>query len=467
MPFIPHSQEDIAAMLKAININDTQTLFDEIPASLINELKHIPSGLNEMAMTRVMQAHAATDKRGLCFIGAGAYEHHIPAAVWDIATRGEFMTAYTPYQAEASQGTLQLLYEYQTMMASLMGMDVSNASMYEGASALAEAMLMAIRCQSRNQQNKTILVAGNIHPHYLQAARALISVQGIDIVTIPFDIKTGCIDATTLKTFTHYNAAALVIAQPNFFGQLEAVDVLTDWAHAHNMLVIAVVNPIAMALLKEPGSWGETGADIACGEGQPLGIPLASGGPYFGFLCTRKALIRQMPGRLIGRTVDVEGKPGFTLTLQAREQHIRRAKATSNICTNQGLAVTAATIFMSLLGEAGLRNIALVSYEKTQQLAALLILIPEVKLTFSGAHFHEIVITLPIPAAEVVENMAKQGIQAGYDLGLTFPELSHHLLICATETKTEEDLQEYVNKLRMVLKNNNSCVKNKETESYY
>jgi glycine dehydrogenase subunit 1 len=452
MPFIPHTKDDISAMLETIGANNIKDLFDEIPADLqVPPQQEIPEGLNELQITRLMQQRAKQDHHSGCFIGAGAYEHHIPAAVWDIASRGEFLTAYTPYQAEASQGTLQLLYEYQTMMASLMGMEVSNASLYDGASALAEAILMAIRSLPKSHPSKTILVAGSLHPHYRQTAEAIVTAQGIKLIEVPFDTKTGTITINSLEAHKSLQAAALVIQQPNFFGQIEEVDRLTDWAHANNLFVIAVVNPIAATLFKEPGSWGEKGADIACGEGQPLGIPLASGGPYFGFMCTRMSLVRQMPGRIIGRTVDVDNKPGFTLTLQAREQHIRRAKATSNICTNQGLAVTAATIFMSLLGENGLQNMALASYQNTQALIKIVSAIAHVHVLYEGNHFHEFVLHLPVKASAVIEEMAKQGIQAGYDLGQTFPALANALLICVTETKTEEDLQQYGKALQAAL----------------
>lgn len=468
MPFIPHTEDDIAAMLQAIGVTHISDLFDEIPSNLHAPLsEEIPTGLNELQITQLMQKRALQDKHQGCFIGAGAYEHHIPAAVWEIVGRGEFLTSYTPYQAEASQGTLQLLYEYQSMMASLMGMEVSNASLYDGASALAEAILMAIRCLPKNNPSRSILVAGSLHPHYLQTVQAIVATQNIELITLPFDPLSGKLDPKVLSMPDYQHAAALIIPQPNFFGQLEEVDELTDLAHAQNQFVIAVVNPLAMALIKEPGSWGKTGADIVCGEGQPLGIPLASGGPYFGFMCTRMSLIRQMPGRIIGRTVDVDGKPGFTLTLQAREQHIRRAKATSNICTNQGLAVTAATIFMSLLGEHGLRKMALASYENTAKMRGLLQKIPQVKIYFTDHHFHELVIALPVPAAAIIEEMAKAQIQAGYDLGLSFAALKNCLLICVTETKTDEDIQHYVNVLQQaittLLKHNGHTNSIKET----
>ncbi|MGE5027551.1 MAG: aminomethyl-transferring glycine dehydrogenase subunit GcvPA, partial [Betaproteobacteria bacterium] len=347
MPFIPHTEEDIQTMLKSIGAASVEDLFDEIPAALrAGELEHVPQAMNEMATSRLMQERAERDGRYLNFIGAGAYEHHIPAAVWQIAGRGEFYSAYTPYQAEASQGTLQLLYEFQTMMASLTGMDVSNASLYDGASALGEAVLMAVRA---HKTARRILVPATVHPVWRQVAEALVKNQGIELVAVPYCTGGGDTVAESLKHFEGQDFAALVIQQPNFFGVLEEVDELTNWAHAQGMLVIGAVNPVALGLLKAPGQWGSQGADIAVGEGQPLGAPLSSGGPYFGFLCCKQALARQMPGRIVGRTVDMDGKPGFCLTLQAREQHIRRAKATSNICTNQGLMATAAAIHLALL----------------------------------------------------------------------------------------------------------------------
>src|SRR3569623_3567168 len=317
---------------------------------------------------------AAADDGTLCFIGAGAYEHHIPAAVWEITTRGEYYTAYTPYQAEASQGTLQLMYEYQTMMAGLTGMDVSTASLYAGASALAAAVLLAVRA-NRHSRSKRILMPRTVHPHYRKVVHAIVHNQGIELVEVPYDTKTGRISPASLEKFAGDDYAALVIPQPNFFGALDEVDALSDWAHAHNVFVSGVVNPTSLALLSPPGEWGAKGADIACGEGQPLGAPLSSGGPYFGFLCCRQEWVRQLPGRIVRRTVDRDGKPGFTLTLQAREQHIRRSKATSNICTNQGLVVPAATIYMSLLGAEGLERVAAASHATTVRLKEKLLVL--------------------------------------------------------------------------------------------
>jgi glycine dehydrogenase subunit 1 len=451
MPFIPHTDVEIQEMLATLGVHTIDDLFDEIPSHLKNaQLNHISSGLTEMEMKRIMETRGQKNKKGLCFIGAGAYEHHIPAAVWDIASRGEFMTAYTPYQAEASQGTLQLIYEYQTMMASLTGMDYSNASLYDGASALAEAVLMAVRANKKTQSAK-ILLPRTLHPHYRQTLRAIVTQQAIELIELPYCPEQGKTLLSTLENWAQQEICALVIPQPNFFGSLEEVDQLTEWAHAQNAFVIAVTHPISLALLKEPGIWGHHGADIVCGEGQSLGVPLAGGGPYFGFMCCKKEWLRQMPGRIVGRTVDKNAKPGFTLTLQAREQHIRRAKATSNICTNQGLLVTAATIYMSLLGPLGLKKVASVSHQHAQQLAHLLTEIPQVELIFGRSFFHEFVIRLPKPVPNLLHNLAKIGIQGGYDLSRFYPELGHALLICVTETKNRADLNFYQQELSKLL----------------
>lgn len=450
MPFIPHTEHDLQAMLNMIGVKSLEALFDEIPDNLRHaDLSAIPAGLNEMALSRLMHERAALDGGSLCFIGAGAYEHHIPAAVWELASRGEFMTAYTPYQAEASQGTLQLLYEYQTMMASLMGLAVSNASLYDGASALAEAILMAVRSH-RQKKSPRILIPRTVHPYYRQVVQTIVGQQDIELIELPFDMQTGRVTLEVLEKFSA-DVTALVIPQPNFFGVLEEVDALTTWAHRHHAMVIAVVNPLSMALLKAPGQWGESGADIACGEGQPLGVPLASGGPYYGFLCCKKEYIRQLPGRIVGRTVDAAGASGFVLTLQAREQHIRRAKATSNICTNQGLLVTASTIFMSLLGPKGLRASALACCQNASLLRDKLLTAGAVEVAFQSPHFHEIVLRLPKPVDLVLSELAKLNIQGGFALNKVYPELDNCMLVCVTETKTVADLDEYVEKLQFVL----------------
>jgi len=451
MPFIPHTDQDVQKMLDVIGVDSIDDLFDEIPEHLrAKPMDGIPEGLNEMAMMRVLSERAQQDDGALCFIGAGAYEHHIPAAVWSTAMRGEFLTAYTPYQAEASQGTLQLIYEYQTMMCQITGLDVSNASLYDGASGLAEAVLMAIRA-NRKSKSKKVLLAGSVHPLYRKVVNDIVSNQGITLDTLPLNTQDLCIEHEALSQFESQDYAALVIAQPNFFGTLEDVNTLTNWGQNHGMLVIGVVNPMAMAMLAPPGEWGDNGADIAVGEGQPLGLPLASGGPYFGFICCKQKLVRQMPGRIIGRTVDLEGKEGFTLTLQAREQHIRRSKATSNICTNQGLAVTAATVYLTLLGFNGLLKVAQASHHNTNLLVSKLQGISGVTIRSPKTVFHEFVIELDRNVSEVIELMAEQGVLGGFDLTDYYAELGNCLLVCVTEVKTESDLDLFVDALQRAL----------------
>ncbi|MBK1724339.1 aminomethyl-transferring glycine dehydrogenase subunit GcvPA [Thiocystis violacea] len=452
MPFVPHTQDDIAAMLATIGVASIDALFDEIPRELrIGELAAIPTGMSEMEIARLMQARARADGQPVCFIGAGAYDHHVPAAVWQIATRGEFYSAYTPYQAEASQGTLQVLYEFQSMMTALTGLDASNASLYDGASALAEAILMAVRANRQTKSTK-VLMPRTLHPAYRRTVRSIVEPQGIELIEVPFDAATGQTSTGQLDTAAGADElAAVVIVQPNFFGVLEPVDALTDWAHAHQALAIALVNPIALALLSPPGDWGARGADIACGEAQPLGMPLASGGPYAGFLCCKMDLVRQLPGRIAGRTLDLDGKPGFTLTLQAREQHIRRGKATSNICTNQGLLVTAATIHMALLGPEGLERVAAACHANTRALAAMLCEIPGVEPVFDGPIFHEQALRLPAPAADLLRALAAHNLLGGLDLASDYPELGSAVLVCATELRTEEEMQSYRDTLARIV----------------
>src|SRR5271163_4843574 len=414
MAFIPHTEDDVARMLELISARSIEELFDEIPAELRAPALSLPPPMSEMEVGRLLTERAALDGRPVNFIGAGAYEHHIPAPVWAIATRGEFYSAYTPYQAEASQGTLQLIYEYQSMMCALTGMEVSNASLYDGASALAEACLMAVR-SNRSSSSRRILMPRAVNPTYAQVAQAIAGNQDISFMPVDFDRPSGRTLLDALKPFSGQDFTALVLQQPNFFGSLEEVDALIDWAHANKIMVIAVVNPTSLAILKPPSQWGgpaeraqgavadgAQGADIVCGEGQALGVPLSSGGPYFGFMATRMQYVRQMPGRIVGRTVDVEGRPGFSLTLQAREQHIRRSKATSNICTNQGLLVTAATIYMSLLGAVGLERVAAASMQRTAELTAALAKITGIRPAFSAPRFHESVLILDRPVAPVL-----------------------------------------------------------------
>ena len=452
MAFIPHTAADVDEMLARIGVKSIDELFDEIPASLrVRSLAGVPPAMNEQQIGRLMSERARSDGRPLCFIGAGAYEHHIPSAVWAVTTRGEFYSAYTPYQAEASQGTLQLIYEYQTMIASLTGMEVANASLYDGASALAEACLMAVRA-NRKSKSQRILMPRTVHPHYRRVTVATAGNQALRFEELPYSQAEGRTLPAALARYDGEDVSALVIQQPNFFGVLEDVDALSAWARERGIFVIAVVNPTSLALLKAPGEWDAGGADIVVGEGQPLGVPLSSGGPYFGFMATRMAHVRQMPGRIVGRTVDASGREGFTLTLQAREQHIRRARATSNICTNQGLLVTAATIYMSIMGPQGLSRVAAASHARTTELVGALARVPGVRGVFSAAYFHEAVLGLDRPVAPVLQRLADRGILAGFDLAEHYPELGHALLVCATETKTSADIERYAAALAEVMK---------------
>jgi glycine dehydrogenase subunit 1 len=451
VPYIPHTADDVRVMLERIGVESIDGLFDEIPAALrVESLPGVPDALTEMEVSRLALERAAADGRPLNFIGAGAYEHHIPAPVWALVTRGEIYSAYTPYQAEASQGTLQIMYEYQSMIAGLTAMDVSNASLYDGASALAEACLMAVRAHRRSKSAR-ILLPATVNPAWRRVARAITEGQGLRLETLACDPATGRIDPRTLAALSGEDITALVVPQPNFFGQLEDADELTRWARANGALLIAAVNPVSLAVMKPPGEWGDGGADIACGDAQPFGVPLSSGGPYVGFMACRTEHVRQLPGRIAGRTLDVEGRPGFTLTLQAREQHIRRAKATSNICTNQGLLMSAATIHLALLGPAGLERVARACIARTGELVAALTRLPGVRAAFPGPRFHEAVLRLGRPVGPVLEALAAEGIIGGFDLARDYPELGDALLVCATETRTRADIEAYARTLGRVL----------------
>ena len=452
MPFIPHTEADVTEMLVAIGAPDIDSLFAEIPPELrIRTLTGVPEGLNEQQVLRLMHERARQDGLPLNFIGAGAYPHHIPAAVWALVSRGEFYSAYTPYQAEASQGTLQTIYEYQSMITALTGMQVANASMYDGATAVSEACLMAVRA-NRKSTAARILIPNTVHPHYRAVTQASTGGQGLELKVPSYQRATGQMDMAALAPYEKTDVTALVIQQPNFFGVLEDVDALTDWAHARGALVIAVVNPTSLAVLKAPGQWGARGADIVVGDGQPLGCPLSSGGPYFGFMATRMDYVRQMPGRIVGRTVDLDGRPGFTLTLQAREQHIRRGKATSNICTNQGLLMIAGTIYLALMGAEGLERVAHTCMVRSAELVTALTRVPGVRCAFSGARFHEAVLLLDRAVAPVLEALAARGIEGGFDLSGHYPELGPAMLVCATEVHTPADVSAYAAALAEVLK---------------
>jgi glycine dehydrogenase subunit 1 len=458
MPFIPHTENEITQMLETIGVDSIDDLFDEIPAHLrAGVLQAVPHGMNEMEVSRLMKQRADQNSTAICFLGAGAYEHHIPSAVWEITTRGEYYSAYTPYQAEASQGTLQLTYEFQSMMTALTAMDVSNASMYDGASSLAEAILMAVRA-NRKSKSRKILMPTSVNPVYRKTAHTIVNGQQVELIDVPYDSTSGTVTLEQIKQQTAAqdggDITAIVLQQPNFFGCLEDVDAVTDWAHENNILVIAVINPLTMSVLNPPGKWGSDeggGADIACGDGQPLGAPMSAGGPYYGLLCCKQALVRQMPGRIVGRTIDLDGREGFVLTLQAREQHIRRSKATSNICTNQGLVVTASTIYMAIQGAQGLENTAAACYANNNTLVEKLTAIDGVKKAFTATHFHETVLQLEQSATGVLKTLMEKGILGGFDLSQDYPELGEAILVCTTEMRTEEDIDLYADTMREVL----------------
>jgi glycine dehydrogenase subunit 1 len=453
MSFIPHTAKDTQEMLDSIGISYIEEIFDEIPKSLTKpELSTIPEALNEMQMLEHAQDICKNIPLLKCFLGAGCYHHHIPAAVWDIATRGEFLTSYTPYQPEVSQGSLQVLYEFQSMIAELFALDVANASLYDGATALSEAILMAKRIQ-KNPIKQKVLIPYGLHPHYKAVLQTILKQQNIELCELAFDQQQGVTKLSALKTMDTEDVFALVILQNNFFGQIEPFDEQTQWAKDKDLLSIACINPILQCVLKAPGEWAETGVDIACAEGQPLGIPMGSGGPLLGLLACKKDYVRQMPGRLVGRTVDSQQKDGFALTLQAREQHIRRGKATSNICTNVGLNASAATIFMSLLGTEGLKRMAENSFYHTHLLIDKLCQLSGVKRLFNGPYFHEAAIVLPGHAQKILLELEKEGILGGLSLEPYFQEFQNTLLVCATEKISEQDIQHYVQVIEKALKN--------------
>jgi glycine dehydrogenase subunit 1 len=444
MAFIPHTPADIDAMLKKIGINDLKQIFDEIPQQIPQaELDGIPMEMNEQELIKHAETLAEKNPKLKCFLGAGCYDHHIPSIIWDIVTRGEFLTSYTPYQAEVSQGSLQALYEFQSMLAELFGLDVANASLYDGATALAEAILMAKRIQKNESANK-ILIPHYLHPNYKKVLQTILSQQDLELIDLPADPSTYTTKLETLKQMTAEGICAICIVQPNVLGYLEPVNELCNWAREKQVISIACVNPMSLGLLAAPGQWGDMGVDIACGEGQVFGIPMSNGGPMLGLIACRKEWLRQLPGRIVGRTVDRHGKPGFVLTLQAREQHIRRSKATSNICTNQGLNVIAATVYMSLIGPQGLNKVAETCYQQAHYLAQELANIKGIQVIQGHPYFHEFIIQLEGPCKKIIEHMAHHKILAGLELEIYFPEFKNCLLVCVTEKANRDDLDHYI-----------------------
>tara|TARA_R110002072_G_scaffold58951_1_gene149837 strand:- start:3384 stop:4727 length:1344 start_codon:yes stop_codon:yes gene_type:complete len=447
MRYLPHIDSDRKAMLEAIGVALIDELFTDVPeAARLKGLVDLPLQQGELAVERAMSAMAAKNiSAGSVpfFVGAGAYRHHIPATVDHLIQRSEFLTAYTPYQPEISQGTLQTLFEFQTQVALLTGMDVANASMYDGSTACAEAVMMAARVTKRDKA----VMAGTVHPHYVEASKTLAKYSDVEIaVTQPavggLDELIAAIDETT---------ACVVVQTPDIFGQLHDLRAISEVAHAKGALVIAVfTETVSLGLVEAPGGMG---ADIAVGEGQSIGVGLNFGGPYVGlFACkNERNFIRQMPGRLAGETIDADGRRGYVLTLSTREQHIRREKATSNICTNAGLCSLAFTIHMTLLGEAGLRTLARLNHETACELADRLGAIEGVEV-LNSSFFNEFTLRLPKPAAGVVEELARIGVLGGVPASRLYPgQFEDLLLVTATETNTESDMIVFEKALRGVL----------------
>ncbi len=446
MHYIPMTDADRQRMLAAIGVSSFDELIGHIPDQYkLKGLLNLPSGLSEYEATRLLRelsSRNTTTDEYVCFLGAGAYDHFIPAAVDHILLRSEFYTAYTPYQAEVSQGTLQATYEYQTLVCELTGMDVANASMYDGASALAEAALMAVAQKRRRR----IVVASTLHPLYREVLDTYTHGQGIEVAEAAE--KNGATDVDSLKAQLQQDTACVLVQHPNFYGILEDVDTVSQATHEAGALLVTSNDPVSLGILKPPGAYD---ADIATGEGQPLGIPLGFGGPYLGLFAVKQNLVRRMPGRLIGMTVDTQGRRGFVMTLQTREQHIRREKATSNICTNQGLLALAATVHLALLGKQGFRRVAEMSLQKSHYLAQRISELPGYGLAYERPFFKEFVVRTPFPAEELVQKLLEKKIFAGVPLSQFYPDRTHELLVAVTEKRTREEMDRFVIALRQAV----------------
>ena len=447
--YVPHTAAEQEQMLQRIGCKYMSELFDSIPQELRRrEDLDLPPALSEMELQQHMESlsrNVGANDTHLCFLGGGCYDHFVPAVVDFVASRSEFYTAYTPYQPEASQGTLQVGFEYQTLMAQLSGMDLSNSSLYDGASALAEAALVLL---GSKKNRKRLLVSDAVHPEWRQTLVTYLANMDAEIVVIPS--TNGVADPDVWKKAIDETVAGVVVQSPNFFGSIEPVADISQLASEHGVSLIQAFDPISTGFLKRPG---DLGASIAIAEGQSLGTPLSFGGPFLGIFCCQKEFLRQVPGRLVGETVDKAGKRAFVLTLQTREQHIRRERATSNICTNQGLLALRATVYLSLLGPQGLRETADLCWHKSHYAAEQLASINGVSKTFDAEFFKEFVVTLPHPAEQVVEKMARQKIHAGIALSRWFSDRPNDLLVAVTERRTREEIDQLRDALRYALAN--------------
>jgi glycine dehydrogenase subunit 1 len=443
MTYSPHTDADHRRMLSAIGVESIDELFDDIPSNVRASAWSLPEPLVEQEVRAELSRLAARNRiPEVSFLGAGVYRHLVPAVVAEVIGRPEFATSYTPYQPEVSQGTLQSIYEFQSLICELTGMEVASASHYDGATATAEAALMACRLTRRSR----VAVSAGVNPDYRRVLETYCSGPGVEVVTVPIDLAaggTGTTDPSAAAQALGDDVACLVAAQPNFYGQLEPMPELADAAHAAGAQLVAVVEPVSLALLQEPGAYG---ADIVTAEGQPLGIPASFGGPYVGLMAARMASVRQMPGRLVGATRDVEGRKGYVLTLQAREQHIRREKAASNICTNQALMALAATAYLCSVGPEGLREVADRSTIQARHLAAALEDAGLAEPRFAGPYFSEVTLRVP-DAARRHAALLERGIVAGYLAGRDEPALGDTLLLAATELTTDDEIARLVQAL--------------------
>lgn len=440
MPYVPNSDDDRRAMLSRIGVDGIEELLSGIPPSLRHKDPLDIPATSELELLSQMRDLAARNTTGmLCFAGGGVYDHFIPAAVGAIVGRPEFVTAYTPYQPEVAQGTLQVIYEFQSHLCRLTGMDAANASMYDGASAMAEAAVMACKVTRRDR----VVVSETVNPLYRQVLYTYLSGRDTELVTVP--MTTGLTDGQALSEVVDEFTACVIIAQPNFFGRLEEIEKTAEIVHKAGGKLVMAVDPIAQAILRTPG---DCGADIVVGEGQPLGLPLSFGGPLLGFFAARRELIRSLPGRIAARTKDAEGRDGFVLTLQTREQHIRREKATSNICTNEALCATTAAVYMTLLGRTGLKRIALLAAERAQETARRLFELDGFAPYFDGPFVREFAVKTPRPAKEIILDLVKQKILAGIDAGRWYAGFDDCLIVAATEKRTDHDVDRLVEAMR-------------------
>ncbi len=443
MSYIPNTNADRAAMLSVIGKPSIDDLFVDVPADKRFPKLDLLPALSEMELRRYFQQLAEQNldaSHSLNFLGAGAYQHFVPAAINHLILRGEFYSAYTPYQPEVSQGTLTAIYEYQTLVCQLTGMDVANASMYDGSTATAEAALMAARLTHRDK----IVVSSLVHPEYREVLQTF--TQGLDLPIVSTQVtRDGTTDLDALRNEVDDQTACVIVQYPNFFGAIEDLSAVGEIAHAKGALLIVNVDPIALGLLKSPGDFG---ADIVVGEGQAMGWGLNFGGPYLGMFACRKEHMRQMPGRLVGRTVDTQGRRGFVLTLQAREQHIRREKATSNICTNEALMALAATVYLALMGRSGLQRVAQLCYHKAHYAAKAIAKLDGYSLAFDAPFFKEFAVRTPKAVSEINTALLQRNIVGGYDLARAYPDMQNTLLLCVTELHTKDDIDALVAALR-------------------